>query len=56
MRYLIYTSHNKKPFFTKWFNPSSHFRADLGMIVIDNNNNSYTIDGWTWEPIPEDEL
>lgn len=56
MRYLIYTSHNKKPFFTKWFIPSNHFRADLGMIVMDIKTNSYTIDGWEWHPIAVDEL
>ena len=56
MRYLIITT--GLPFLTDFFEPQNHFNPDpnLEMAVFDLINLKYTIDGYSWEDIPEDHL
>ena len=56
MRYLIITT--GLPFLTDFFEPENDFNPDpnLEMAVFDLLNLKYTIDGYSWEDIPENHL
>ena len=55
MRYLITTA-GGEPFFSDFFEPENHFSENVGMVVFDLVNHTYTTDGATWVEIKEDHL
>lgn len=56
MQYLVTFNDDTEPFFTGWFDAESHFNNELGMVVFDLINQTYTNNGTQWEPIPKDDL
>lgn len=56
--YLILTKINAetKAAYTHWFDPENHFNEDVGMIVFNLSNHTFTVDGFTWNEIEEDHL
>jgi len=55
MRYLV-TFLEQEPFLTKWFDAENNFNHELGMVVFDLQEWTYTKDGIIWDEIPEDHL
>lgn len=57
MRYLVTTTCHT-PFLTAWFQPENHFNSDpeVGMVVFDLQNSTYTTDGKNWCEIQKDSL
>lgn len=56
MRYLITTNNTEAPFLTDWFEPENYFNINIGMVVYDLEDQSFTMDGVEWHPIDEDHL
>lgn len=53
MNYLVQPK-DSHPFFTRWFDAENNY--ELGMIVYNLIDNTYTTDSITWKPIAEDHL
>lgn len=55
MRYLI-TTIDFTPFYSAYFDAENHFNAEIGMVVFDLHNDTYTTDGENWKAINFDIL
>ena len=55
MNFLV-TTDTEPPFFTDWFTSENIFNAEVGMVVYNLRNNTYTTDGMIWNCIETDHL
>jgi hypothetical protein len=56
MRYLVTRVNAIDPFLTNIYDYENHWMDNIGMVIYDLHNLTYTQDGTTWHLIETDQL
>ena len=55
MNYLV-TVKGEEPFYTDWFDSKNFFNHEIGMVIYNLYDKTYTVDGENWNAILFDSL